>query len=91
MREEFLLSKSARSFFIFFDYIRVALIFVVGILLVYYLVVQVFVVKGASMDPNFADSELIIVNRINYYFSIFLAPKAINTLKESSVFPEKQF
>lgn len=69
MREEFLLSKSARSFFIFFDYIRVALIFVVGILLVYYLVVQVFVVKGASMDPNFADSELIIVNRINYYFS----------------------
>ena len=58
-----------RSFFIFFDYIRTALIVIVALLLIYYLIVQVFVVKGVSMDPNFADAELILVNRISYYFS----------------------
>jgi signal peptidase I len=69
MREEFLFSKSARNFFVFFDYIRAALIIIVLALLVYYLVVQVFLVKGVSMDPNFADGESILVNRISYYFS----------------------
>ena len=68
MREEFLFSKSARSFFVFFDYIRTALVIIVLMLLVYYLVIQVFVIKGVSMDPNFADSEFILVNRISYYF-----------------------
>jgi len=69
MKEGFLFSKSARSFFVFFDYIRTVLMVIVLLLLVYYLVVQVFVVKGVSMDPNFADGEFILVNRISYYFS----------------------
>lgn len=62
-------SKSTRNFFIFFDYIRVALVIIVALLLIYYLIVQVFVIKGVSMDPNFADNELILVNRISYYFT----------------------
>lgn len=69
MREEYLLSKSTRNFFVIFDYLRMALIIVVGLLLTYYLVIQVFVIKGVSMDPNFADGELILVNRISYYFT----------------------
>lgn len=68
MREEYLLSKSTRNFFIIFDYLRTALVIVVGLLLIYYLVVQIFVIKGVSMDPNFADGELILVNRLSYYF-----------------------
>jgi signal peptidase I len=64
-----LFSKTTRSFMVFFDYMRTALIFIVLVLLIYYLVVQVFIVKGVSMDPNFADGELILVNRISYYFS----------------------
>lgn len=63
-----MLSKSTRNFFVIFDYIRTALVIVVGLLLTYYLVVQVFVIKGVSMDPNFANQELILVNRISYYF-----------------------
>lgn len=69
MREDFLLSKSARNFFLFFNYIRTALILIVALLLIYYLMVQIFIVKGASMDPNFANSELILVNRLSYYFT----------------------
>ena len=69
MREETNFSKSTRGFFIFFDYTRTAFVIIVGLLLTYYLIVQVFIVKGVSMDPNFANSELILVNRINYYFS----------------------
>lgn len=70
MREEYLLSKSTRNFFVIFDYLRLALIIVVGLLLTYYLVIQVFVIKGVSMDPNFADGELILVDRISYYFAL---------------------
>ncbi len=69
MREETKFSKPTRGFFIFFDYTRIALVVIVGLLLTYYLIVQVFIVKGISMDPNFADSELILVNRISYYFT----------------------
>lgn len=69
MKDDYTISKSGQNFFIFFDYIRLALVIVVALLLLYYLVVQVFVIKGVSMDPNFADSELIIVNRLNYYLS----------------------
>ncbi|TSC92194.1 MAG: signal peptidase I [Candidatus Berkelbacteria bacterium Licking1014_96] len=68
MREEYLVSKSTRNFFVIFDYLRTALVIVVGLLLIYYLVAQVFVIKGVSMDPNFADGELILVNRLSYYF-----------------------
>lgn len=64
-----MLAKSTRIFFVIFDYLRTALVIVVGLLLVYYLVVQVFVIKGVSMDPNFADGELILVNRLSYYFT----------------------
>lgn len=68
MRDGFWFSKSTRGFFVFFDYTRVAFVVIVALLLIYYLIVQVFVIKGVSMDPNFADAELILVNRLSYYF-----------------------
>ena len=70
MRDSFLISKPARGFFIFFEYARTALIIIVALLLAYYLIVQVFIIKGVSMDPNFADGEIILVNRVSYYFAL---------------------
>jgi signal peptidase I len=68
MKDKLLTSRSTRSIFIFFDYARTALLVIVFLLLFYYLVFQIFVIKGVSMEPNFQDGELMLIDRISYYF-----------------------
>lgn len=61
-------SKSVQAIFSVFDYTKTALLLIVLVLLLYYLVFQVFFVRGLSMDPSFFDGEMILVDRASYYF-----------------------
>lgn len=47
---------------------RVLLISAAIILPIRYFIAQPFVVRGASMEPNFADREYLIVDEASYYF-----------------------
>ena len=67
MEEEKYEPGSAKAVLVFFDYTRSAFLFIIILLLVYYLVVQIFIVKGVSMEPNFIDGELIVIDRLTYY------------------------
>jgi signal peptidase I len=47
-----------------------AIIFIV-ILLIHYFVVTIFVVSGQSMEPNFHDREIVLINKINLFTNRF--------------------
>lgn len=44
-------------------------IFLLIILLLHFFIATIFVVDGASMEPNFHDNEFILVNKISYLIS----------------------
>ena len=67
--KNFQISKKQKFLFSFYDYSRIALLFAIFILLLYLLVIQIFIVDGLSMLPNFKDREFMLVNRIDYFFS----------------------
>ena len=50
------------------ELIKVVVISLAIIIPVRYYLIQPFYVKGASMEPNFYDSEYLIVNEISYHF-----------------------
>ena len=49
------------------DIMRVLLISLAIVLPIRYFLVQPFIVRGASMEPTFEDSEYLIVDEISYY------------------------
>ncbi|MBI3442466.1 MAG: signal peptidase I [Candidatus Sungbacteria bacterium] len=49
------------------DIIKVLLISLAIVLPIRYFLVQPFIVRGASMEPTFEDSEYLIVDEISYY------------------------
>ncbi|MEK7557908.1 MAG: signal peptidase I [Patescibacteria group bacterium] len=56
-----------KNFFIFiFDFIKVVFISLAIIIPIRYFLIQPFYVKGASMEPNFHDSEYLIIDEISY-------------------------
>ncbi|MFH1482428.1 MAG: signal peptidase I [Patescibacteria group bacterium] len=58
-----------KNFFIFvFDFIKVVLISLAIIIPIRYFLIQPFYVRGASMEPNFYDSEYLIIDEISYRF-----------------------
>lgn len=48
--------------------VRVLIISFVIVVPIRYFVVQPFIVRGASMEPNFENSEYLIVDELSYYF-----------------------
>jgi len=50
------------------EIIRVLLIAAAIILPIRYFIAQSFVVRGASMEPNFQDREYLVIDEISYYF-----------------------
>jgi len=65
--EENALARSAKKFGLFiFEAVKVILISLAIILPIRYFLVQPFIVKGASMEPNFHDREYLIINEIEY-------------------------
>ncbi len=50
------------------ELIRVIVISLVIIIPIRYFLIQPFYVKGASMEPNFSDSEYLVINEIIYRF-----------------------
>lgn len=57
------------KFFSFFlELIKtVAIVFVLAFIIRYFLI-QPFIIEGSSMEPNFHDRQLILVNKISYRF-----------------------
>lgn len=47
---------------------RVLLISLAVVLPIRYFIAQPFIVRGASMEPNFYDKEYLIVDEVSYYF-----------------------
>jgi signal peptidase I len=65
--EENAVARSAKKFALFiFEAVKVIVISLAIILPIRYYLVQPFIVKGASMEPNFHDSEYLIINEIEY-------------------------
>ena len=50
------------------DFLRLSLIAVAIALPVRYFVAQPFIVRGASMEPNFYDREYLVVDELSYFF-----------------------
>ena len=63
-------SKSSRFFEEVWEIIRVLLISAAVVLPIRYFIIQPFVVRGASMEPNFTDKEYLIIDEVSYYFSL---------------------
>jgi signal peptidase I len=65
--EENLVARNAKKIALFiFEAVKVVVISLAIILPIRYFLVQPFIVKGASMEPNFHDSEYLIINEIEY-------------------------
>lgn len=47
---------------------KVLIISLVIVLPIRYFIVQPFIVRGASMEPNFEDREYLVVDELSYYF-----------------------
>jgi len=62
------LSKSSRFFEEAWEVIRILLISAAVVLPIRYFIAQPFVVRGASMEPNFSDREYLVVDEASYYF-----------------------
>ncbi|MDO9399741.1 MAG: signal peptidase I [bacterium] len=59
-----------KNFFVFvFELTKVVLISLAIIIPIRYFLIQPFYVKGASMEPNFHDSEYLIIDEISYRFN----------------------
>ncbi|MBI3273755.1 MAG: signal peptidase I [Candidatus Colwellbacteria bacterium] len=50
------------------EIVRVLLVSLAIVLPIRYFIIQPFIVRGASMEPNFYDKEYLIVDEISYYF-----------------------
>lgn len=61
-------SKSSRFFKEAWEIIRVLLISAAVVLPIRYFIAQPFVVRGASMEPNFSDREYLVIDEVSYYF-----------------------
>ncbi|MCX6796543.1 MAG: signal peptidase I [Candidatus Falkowbacteria bacterium] len=58
-----------KNFFVFvLELLKIIIISLVIIIPVRYFLIQPFYVKGASMEPNFFDSEYLIIDEITYRF-----------------------
>ncbi len=50
------------------EIVRILLISLAIVVPIRYFIVQPFVVRGASMEPNFTDQEYLVVDEASYYF-----------------------
>lgn len=60
--------KGGRFFGEMWEIARVLLISLAIVIPIRYFIVQPFVVRGASMEPNFTDREYLVVDEASYYF-----------------------
>jgi len=51
-----------------FDFSKVVIILVITILLTHFFIATIFVVSGCSMEPNFHDSEYLLISRLSRNF-----------------------
>lgn len=61
-------SRGRRFFAGAWEIVRILLISLAIVVPIRYFIAQPFVVRGASMEPNFMDQEYLVVDEISYYF-----------------------
>lgn len=54
-----------------FELIKWFIVGIVVLLIVHYFLVTVFIVSGQSMEPNFHDKEIVLINRLNLFTGRF--------------------
>lgn len=64
-------SRFTRSTSTWFELGKWFLIVIIALFLIHYFVVTIFVVSGQSMEPNFHDKEVVLINRINLFTNRF--------------------
>jgi signal peptidase I len=52
-----------------YDFTKIATILLVLVILANYFIVSVLVVRGKSMDPNFKDGDVLVLNKLVYLLS----------------------
>lgn len=52
----------------FWEIVKVLLISLAIVLPIRYFIAQPFIVRGASMEPNFEDREYLVIDELSYYF-----------------------
>lgn len=52
----------------FWDVLKIFIISLAIVVPIRYFIVQPFIVRGASMEPNFEDGEYLLIDEISYYF-----------------------
>lgn len=57
-----------KFFFEMREFLRYAIVALIVVLPIRFFVAQPFVVRGASMEPNFQESEYLIIDEASYYF-----------------------
>lgn len=70
-QEEQLVQESSRGGRFFAgagEIVRILLISLAIVVPIRYFLVQPFVVRGASMEPNFTDKEYLVIDEASYYF-----------------------
>jgi len=60
--------KHSSGFLRFFELSRWILLIIMLIYIVYLFIFTLFVVSGPSMEPNFHDKEVLVVNKASYWF-----------------------
>ncbi len=68
--QDVLASKSSKKGFLreAFEVVRILLISLAIVLPIRYFIVQPFIVRGASMEPNFHDGQYLIIDEVTYNF-----------------------
>ena len=51
-----------------FDFVRILILAAVIVIPIRYFIAQPFIVKGASMEPNFQERDYLIIDELTYYF-----------------------
>lgn len=66
--ESAVLHGRSRWFVEVWDVIKLLLIAAVIVFPIRYFIAQPFIVRGASMEPNFHDREYLVIDEVSYYF-----------------------
>lgn len=59
-------SSKNQSLLFIWDVVKIVIISLAIVIPIRYFVIQTFIVKGSSMEPNFSNSQFLIVNELTY-------------------------
>lgn len=71
MSDNFWPSPVTKSSSKFFELMKWFILGIIILLIIHYFLITIFIVSGQSMEPNFHDKEVVLINRLNLYTNKF--------------------